>query len=98
CVITPISCWCLYKLHLQYAGRYVNVIIPNVIQYLTLCEVEVYGVPVPVFKRAFQRIKFNSSEDLSNPTLRDKVLQKVCHCENVHSVVRINGAKNHSIR
>ncbi|KAK3505650.1 hypothetical protein QTP70_020824 [Hemibagrus guttatus] len=24
-------------------GRYVNVIIPNVNQYLTLCEVEVYG-------------------------------------------------------
>ncbi|KAK3523111.1 hypothetical protein QTP86_015703, partial [Hemibagrus guttatus] len=71
-------------------GRYVNVIIPNIIQYLTLCEVEVYGVPVPVFKRAFLRIKFNSSEDLSNPTLRDKVLQKVCHCENVQSVVRSN--------
>ncbi|KAK3507041.1 hypothetical protein QTP70_001587 [Hemibagrus guttatus] len=57
-------------------GRYVNVIIPNVNQYLTLCEVEVYGVPVPVFKKAFLRIKFNSREDLSNPTLRDKVLQK----------------------
>ncbi|KAK3523443.1 hypothetical protein QTP86_033620, partial [Hemibagrus guttatus] len=77
---SPISthaCWCLCKLHLQYAGSFVNVIVPNVIQYLTLCEVEVYGVPVPVFKRAFLRIKFNSREDLSNPTLRDKVLQKI---------------------
>ncbi|XP_026990790.1 fucolectin-like [Tachysurus fulvidraco] len=58
-------------------GRYVNVIIPNIAQYLTLCEVEVYGVPVPIFKKAFLRIKFNSIEDLSNPTMRDKILQKV---------------------
>ncbi|KAK3507398.1 hypothetical protein QTP70_017056 [Hemibagrus guttatus] len=65
-------------------GRYVNVIIPNVNQYLTLCEVEVDGVPVPVFKRAFLRIKFNSNDDLSNPAMKDKVLQKVCLCANVH--------------
>ncbi|XP_060720308.1 fucolectin-like [Tachysurus vachellii] len=58
-------------------GRYVNVIIPNIVQYLTLCEVEVNGVPVPVFKKAFLRINFKSIEDLSNPTMRDKILQKV---------------------
>ncbi|GAA6107138.1 fucolectin-like, partial [Tachysurus ichikawai] len=55
-------------------GRYVNVILPNIVQCLTLCEVEVYGVPVPVFKKAFLRIKFDSIEDLSNPTMRDKIL------------------------
>ncbi|MBN3294219.1 FUCL1 protein, partial [Polypterus senegalus] len=27
-------------------GRYVNVVIPGKTQYLTLCEVEVYGIPV----------------------------------------------------
>ncbi|XP_047672631.1 uncharacterized protein LOC113640480 [Tachysurus fulvidraco] len=58
-------------------GRYVNIILPYVTQYLTLCEVEVYGVAVPVIKRAFLRIKFNSTEDLNNPTMRDNVLQKV---------------------
>ncbi|KAF4093120.1 hypothetical protein AMELA_G00029200, partial [Ameiurus melas] len=57
-------------------GRYVNIIVPNVSQYLTLCEVEVYGVPVHS-KGAFLRLKFNSSEDLTNPTVRDKVLQKM---------------------
>ncbi|XP_047672632.1 fucolectin-4-like [Tachysurus fulvidraco] len=38
---------------IAHKGRYVNVIIPNIAQYLTLCEVEVYGVPVSVFKRLF---------------------------------------------
>ncbi|KAK2865728.1 hypothetical protein Q7C36_001784, partial [Tachysurus vachellii] len=57
-------------------GRYVNIILPYVTQYLTLCEVEVYGVAVPVIKRAFLRVKFNSTEDLNNPTTRDNVLQK----------------------
>ncbi|XP_047672315.1 fucolectin-like [Tachysurus fulvidraco] len=56
-------------------GHYVNVILPNIVECLTLCEVEVYGVPV--IKRAFLRIKFNSIEDLSNPTMMDKILQKV---------------------
>ncbi|KAF5901895.1 rho guanine nucleotide exchange factor 40-like, partial [Clarias magur] len=57
-------------------GRYVNINIPNINQFLTLCEVEVYGVPVPVIKRAFFKLKFNSIEDLIDPTVRDKVLQK----------------------
>ncbi|XP_026995064.2 fucolectin-like [Tachysurus fulvidraco] len=70
-------------------GRYVNVIIPGPSHFLTLCEVEVYGVQVPVTKKAFLRLKFNSSQDLSNPIMRDKVLQKVCVCENVHSVVSL---------
>ncbi|KAM9450173.1 fucolectin-like [Clarias gariepinus] len=57
-------------------GRYVNINIPNITQFLTLCEVEVYGVPAPVIKRAFLKVKFKSIEDLINPTIRDKVLQK----------------------
>ncbi|XP_046698553.1 fucolectin-1-like [Silurus meridionalis] len=68
-------------------GRYVNVIIPYVSKVLSLCEVEVYGVQVPVIRRAFLRVKLNSSEDLINPTIKDKVLQEVRACENVHSVV-----------
>ncbi|XP_047672313.1 fucolectin-like [Tachysurus fulvidraco] len=59
-------------------GRYVTVILPNIVECLTLCEVEVYGAPV--IKRAFLRIKFNSIEDLSNPTMRDKILQKAIPC------------------
>ncbi|XP_053335737.1 fucolectin-like [Clarias gariepinus] len=58
-------------------GRYVNVIIPNINQYLTLCEVQVYGVKVPDFKRAFLRLKINSSVNLNNPTMKDNILQKI---------------------
>ncbi|XP_047672324.1 fucolectin-like [Tachysurus fulvidraco] len=67
-------------------GRYVNIIIPSITQFLTLCEVEVYGVSVPVFKRAFLRIKFNSIEDLSNPTMMDKIIQKI-KSANIQSLV-----------
>ncbi|XP_047672309.1 fucolectin-like [Tachysurus fulvidraco] len=55
-------------------GRYVNIILPGVTQYLTLCEVEVYA---PVTKKKFFQLKINSSEDLGNPIMRDKVLQKI---------------------
>ncbi|XP_058240213.1 fucolectin-like [Hemibagrus wyckioides] len=58
-------------------GRYVNIVHPNIIQYLTLCEVEVYGAGVRVTKKAFLRLKFNSSEDLSNATLTDDILRKM---------------------
>ncbi|XP_058240217.1 fucolectin-like [Hemibagrus wyckioides] len=74
-------------------GRYVNVIIPNVIQYLTLCEVEVYGVPVPVFKKAFLRIKFNSKEDLSNHIMRDNVLQKIKSANIQSSIFQVRWTK-----
>ncbi|XP_046699442.1 fucolectin-like [Silurus meridionalis] len=67
-------------------GRYLNVIIPNINQLLTICEVEIYGVPVPVFKRVFLKVKFNSSEELNNPTTKDKVLQKI-KSANVHSPI-----------
>ncbi|KAG7314088.1 hypothetical protein KOW79_022584 [Hemibagrus wyckioides] len=74
-------------------GRYVNVIIPSVIQYLTLCEVEVYGVPVPVFKKAFLRIKFNSKEDLSNHIMRDNVLQKIKSANIQSSIFQVRWTK-----
>ncbi|XP_017316998.1 fucolectin-like [Ictalurus punctatus] len=73
-------------------GRYVNIIIPNVSQYLTVCEVEVYGVPVHS-KRAFLRLKFNSSEDLMNPTVRDKVLQKMISANVQPSMLQIRWTK-----
>ncbi|XP_047672625.1 fucolectin-like [Tachysurus fulvidraco] len=58
-------------------GRYVNIFIPIAGQVLAICEVEVYGVAVPVSKKAFLKLKFNSNEDLSNPTVRDTILQKI---------------------
>ncbi|XP_060771639.1 fucolectin-like [Neoarius graeffei] len=64
-------------------GRYVNLIIPGVDKVTTLCEVEVYGFPVPPIRMPLLRLKFNSSEDLTNSNMRDKVLQKVGVCENV---------------
>lgn len=121
-VISSISAGASANYTCSLRGRYVN-IIPNVTQYLTLCEVEVYTVAgstfifnsqlhinlksksfiqqllniniaysffvVPTIKRAFLRIKFNSSEDLSNPTMMDKILQKVSVCKNVHSAVNL---------
>ncbi|XP_026990788.2 fucolectin-like [Tachysurus fulvidraco] len=74
-------------------GRYVNIIIPSITEILTLCEVEVYGVAVPVFKRAFLRTKFNSIEDLNNPTKRDKVLQKIKSANIQSSVFQIRWTK-----
>ncbi|KAK3523123.1 hypothetical protein QTP86_017284 [Hemibagrus guttatus] len=74
-------------------GRHVNIIIPNVIQHLTLCEVEVYGVAVPVTKRAYLRLKFNSMEDLSNPTMREKVLQKIKSANVQSSVFQFSWTK-----
>ncbi|KAF4071919.1 hypothetical protein AMELA_G00268380 [Ameiurus melas] len=73
-------------------GRYVNIIIPNVSRYLTLCEVEVYGVQVHS-KTAFLRLKFNSSEDLMNPTVRDKVLQKMISTNVQSSVFQVRWRK-----
>ncbi|KAM9450170.1 fucolectin-like [Clarias gariepinus] len=57
-------------------GRYVSVILPNTFQYLTICELEVYGVSVPVIKRGFLKLKIKSSDDLNNPTMKDNILQK----------------------
>ncbi|XP_058240220.1 fucolectin-like [Hemibagrus wyckioides] len=94
CVIIPsIAAGASENYTCKMRGCYVNIILPSVTQYLTLCEVEVYGVPVPVTKRTFLRIKFNSSEDLSNPTMRDKVLQKIKSANIQSSVFQIHWTK-----
>ncbi|XP_026798768.2 fucolectin-like [Pangasianodon hypophthalmus] len=92
-VISSIPAGASAKYMCNMRGRYVNIIIPNVNQVLTLCEVEVYGVPVPVTKTAFLRLKFNSSEDLVNPTMRDKVLQKMKSASVQSSVFQLRWTK-----
>ncbi|KAI7814509.1 hypothetical protein IRJ41_020636, partial [Triplophysa rosa] len=53
-------------------GRYVNVVMPTV-QYLSLCEVEVYGT---VYReKTFLRLKFSSSGDVAAES--DKILHQV---------------------
>ncbi|XP_060720306.1 fucolectin-like [Tachysurus vachellii] len=74
-------------------GRYVNVFIPIAGQILTICEVEVYGVAVPVSKKPFLKLKFNSNEDLRNPTVRDTILQKIKSASVHSSVVKVRWTK-----
>ncbi|XP_047672307.1 fucolectin-like [Tachysurus fulvidraco] len=74
-------------------GRYVNIFIPIAGQILTLCEVEVYVVSVPVTKKAFLKLKFNSNEDLRNPTVRDTILQKIKSANVYSSVVNVRWTK-----
>ncbi|XP_058637686.1 uncharacterized protein LOC131543897 [Onychostoma macrolepis] len=57
-------------------GRYVNLIIPGDMKTLTLCEVEVYR-EVPVLKRSFVKMQFNSRVDLTDPSVREHVLKKL---------------------
>lgn len=42
-----------------------------------------------VIKKALLRLKFNSSDDLLNDTMRDRILQKVCICRNTCTVVSL---------
>ncbi|XP_053335741.1 fucolectin-like [Clarias gariepinus] len=65
-------------------GRYVNIIIPNIYQALTLCEVQVYEGPT--IKWAFLGLKINSSEDLSNPAMKNNIL-KMIKSANMHSSI-----------
>ncbi|KAI5087934.1 hypothetical protein C0J45_22423, partial [Silurus meridionalis] len=44
-VISTIPAGASVSYNCNMRGRYVNIIIPNIFQYLTLCEVEVYGTP-----------------------------------------------------
>ncbi|XP_053087060.1 fucolectin-like [Pangasianodon hypophthalmus] len=91
-VISSIPAGASAKYICNMRGRYVNIIIPNVNQVLTLCEVEVYGRPV-LTKTAFLRLKFNSSEDLINPIMRDKVLQKMKSANIQSSVFQLRWTK-----
>ncbi|XP_053087058.1 fucolectin-like isoform X2 [Pangasianodon hypophthalmus] len=124
-VISSIPAGASAKYICNMRGRYVNIIIPNVNQFLTLCEVEVYGRPgytfifksqfhinlksnrfhnscktstlltffVVLTKTAFLRLKFNSSEDLINPIMRDKVLQKMKSANIQSSVFQLRWTK-----
>ncbi|KAK2865727.1 hypothetical protein Q7C36_001783 [Tachysurus vachellii] len=67
-------------------GRYVNIFIPGPNHIVSLCEVEVY---IPVTVRVFLKLKFNSSEDLSNPTIWDEVNQKIKSVQPSISHVRL---------
>ncbi|KAK3507397.1 hypothetical protein QTP70_017055, partial [Hemibagrus guttatus] len=48
---------------------------------------------VLVTKRAYLRLKFNSMEDLSNPTMREKVLQKIKSANVQSSVFQVRWTK-----
>nr|XP_055055642.1 uncharacterized protein LOC129440340 [Misgurnus anguillicaudatus] len=57
-------------------GRYVNVFLPGDVKILTLCEVEVYRED-PCKQRAAVKMQFSSSSDLTDVTMRDKILQQL---------------------
>ncbi|XDV19495.1 hypothetical protein PO909_024960 [Leuciscus waleckii] len=57
-------------------GRYVNLIIAGDMKTLTLCEVEVYGEG-PALKRSFVKMQFNSSNDMTDPSMRENVLKQL---------------------
>ncbi|XP_067256474.1 uncharacterized protein [Chanodichthys erythropterus] len=57
-------------------GRYVNLIIPGHMKTLTLCEVEVYE-EVPCLKRSLVKMQFNSRADLTDPSMRENVLNQL---------------------
>ncbi|XP_067256475.1 uncharacterized protein [Chanodichthys erythropterus] len=53
-------------------GRYVNLIIPGDMKILTLCEMKVFGEG-PCLKRSFVKMQFNSSKDLTDPSMRENL-------------------------
>ncbi|XP_051948700.1 uncharacterized protein LOC127619749 isoform X2 [Xyrauchen texanus] len=56
-------------------GRYVNVFIPGHSRFLSLSEVEVYKTDF--IRKTFVRMKFLSSADTANPTVRNTVLNQL---------------------
>ncbi|XP_053335734.1 fucolectin-like [Clarias gariepinus] len=79
-------------------GRYVNIIIPKIYQFLSLCEVQVFGVPVPIIKRVFLSFKIKSNEDVNNPTIRDKVLLKIQSLSLQQPVFQIHWTKKPELK
>ncbi|XP_065117953.1 fucolectin-like [Paramisgurnus dabryanus] len=57
-------------------GRYVNVFLPGSEQILTLCELEVYKADRCV-KRSMVKMKFSSSADLTDTTVRNNLLKQL---------------------
>ncbi|KAK2913234.1 hypothetical protein Q8A67_001633 [Cirrhinus molitorella] len=57
-------------------GRYLNLFIPGSKKTITLCEVEVFGEG-PILKRSTVKIKLNFRHDLTNPTMRENILEKL---------------------
>ncbi|KAI4887216.1 hypothetical protein NFI96_030174, partial [Prochilodus magdalenae] len=76
-VISEVPATTTFTVPCNMYGRYVSLVIPGTEKFLTLCEVEVYGVPAPVTKKKNLRIEFHSSEDLMDSTVGDRVLQEV---------------------
>ncbi|XP_052458932.1 fucolectin-4-like [Carassius gibelio] len=54
-------------------GRYVNMYIPNIQEYLTLCEVEVYGT----VKKQVIRMQVKAAENVDEAELKELVLNKL---------------------
>uniref|UniRef100_A0A8C1RW05 Fucolectin tachylectin-4 pentraxin-1 domain-containing protein n=1 Tax=Cyprinus carpio TaxID=7962 RepID=A0A8C1RW05_CYPCA len=54
-------------------GRYVNMYIPNIQMYLTLCEVEVYGTA----KKQVIRVQVKAAENVDEAELKTLVLNKL---------------------
>ncbi|XP_059356775.1 fucolectin-like [Carassius carassius] len=54
-------------------GRYVNMYIPNIQKYLTLCEVEVYGTA----KKQVIRVQVKAAENVDEAELKELVLNKL---------------------
>ncbi|ROL29800.1 Cysteine-rich, acidic integral membrane protein [Anabarilius grahami] len=57
-------------------GRYVNLIIPGDLRFLTLCEVEIYGEG-PCLKQTFVKMKLKSSLNLSEAAARVRLLTQM---------------------
>ncbi|XP_026113399.1 fucolectin-like [Carassius auratus] len=54
-------------------GRYVNMYIPNIQKYLTLCEVEVYGTA----KKQVTRVQVKAAENVDEAELKALVLNQI---------------------
>ncbi|XP_056599359.1 fucolectin-like [Triplophysa dalaica] len=62
-------------------GRYVNVFLPGNEKILTLCEVEVYVEEI-CKQRTAVKMGFSSKEDLTDFTIREKILQQLPYFPN----------------
>ncbi|KAK7177215.1 hypothetical protein R3I93_001259 [Phoxinus phoxinus] len=71
-------------------GRYIK--IRGKWDILSVCEVEVYEtviVPLDYIKRSFMKLAFNSSADLSDPTVTDQVLKELTSALAVRGITNV---------